>query len=283
MTSKYLDQSELARKAEFDFDFPADSLKGRTVLVPGGCGGLGAATVALLVRDGAHVVAGYRSDAGRAERLAAKLNAQGPGLVTAIQADITRPEGRQRLLEAAEEAPGGIYGLACFVGDPARVKLEDLDEKALNASLTANFSAPLLLARDVGLRMLERETDGSIVLLSTMQASGEGGVFEGSVNYAAPKAALTHAARILAKQWGPSIRVNVVAPGVNAAGMALQSIKSGKYDRYIDSEIDGKAGIVARFGRPEDVARVVRLLLEPDNYITGQVITVDGGLTLRRG
>jgi NAD(P)-dependent dehydrogenase (short-subunit alcohol dehydrogenase family) len=58
--------------------------------------------------------------------------------------------------------------------------------------------------------------------------------------------------------------------------MALKSIESGKYDFYIDQ------GIIPRFGRPQDVARVVRLLLEPDNYITGQVITVDGGLTLRR-
>ena len=58
--------------------------------------------------------------------------------------------------------------------------------------------------------------------------------------------------------------------------MALKSIEAGKYDFYIQQEI------IPRFGKPEDIARVVRLLLEPDNYITGQVITVDGGLTLRR-
>ena len=160
------------------------------------------------------------------------------------------------------------------MGDPGRVKLKDLDEASLNASLSTNYTAPLLLARDVGLHMQEKEVSGSIVFLSTMQAVAP---FEGSINYGVPKAALTHAALILAKQWGPSLRVNVVAPGVNAAGMALQSIESGKYDRFVSE------GIVPRFGRPEDVARVVRLLLEPDNYLTGQVITVDGGLTLRRG
>jgi len=58
--------------------------------------------------------------------------------------------------------------------------------------------------------------------------------------------------------------------------MALASIEAGKYDPYVEN------GVIARFGRPEDVARVVRLLLEPDAYLTGQVITVDGGLTLRR-
>ena len=93
-----------------------------------------------------------------------------------------------------------------------------------------------------------------------------------------PKAALLHAARILAKEYGGAadIRVNVVAPGATTAGMARASIDAGKYDPYIER------GVIPRFGRPEDVARVVRLLLEPDSYITGQVITVDGGLTLRR-
>ena len=132
-----------------------------------------------------------------------------------------------------------------------------------------------MLAREAAARMKASKISGSIVLFSTMQAVAP---FESSINYAGPKTALIQAARILAKQWGGpgGIRVNVIAPGVNKAGMALASIESGKYDFYVEQ------GIIPRFGRPEDIARVVRLLLEPDNYITGQVITVDGGLTLRR-
>jgi NAD(P)-dependent dehydrogenase (short-subunit alcohol dehydrogenase family) len=101
-------------------------------------------------------------------------------------------------------------------------------------------------------------------------------LFEGSAAYAAPKAALLHAARILAKECRgkANIRVNVVAPGVTAAGMAEASIASGKYDRYL------AGGIVPRFGRAADVARAVRFFLEPDNYVTGQTLAVDGGLTL---
>src|SRR4029077_9906131 len=96
--------------------------------------------------------------------------------------------------------------------------------------------------------------------------------------YPPPKAALVPAAKILAKEYGGAadIRVNVVAPGETIAGMARASIDSGQYAPYVER------GVIPRFGRPEDVAKVVRMLLEPDSYITGQVVTVDGGLTLRR-
>jgi NAD(P)-dependent dehydrogenase (short-subunit alcohol dehydrogenase family) len=68
--------------------------------------------------------------------------------------------------------------------------------------------------------------------------------------------------------------VNVVSPGITAAGMAEASIASGKYDRFLQDSV------IPRFGRAGDVARAVRLFLEPDNYITGQVLCVDGGITL---
>ena len=135
-------------------------------------------------------------------------------------------------------------------------------------SMRTNFIGPVLLARDFAAAAGDR--DASIVFISTMQGTA---VFAGSTTYAAPKAALVHTARILAKQW--KIRVNVVAPGVNNAGMAGQSVQSGKYDPFIEKKV------IPRFGRPEDVARAVLFFLEPDNYVTGQVLTVDGGLSLK--
>ena len=99
--------------------------------------------------------------------------------------------------------------------------------------------------------------------------------FPSSLNYAAPKAALVHAAKILAAQW-KHVRVNVVAPGATHAGMAESSVSSGKYDSFVEN------GAIPRFGRPEDIARAVRFFLEPDGYATGQVLVVDGGLTLRK-
>jgi 3-oxoacyl-[acyl-carrier protein] reductase len=101
-------------------------------------------------------------------------------------------------------------------------------------------------------------------------------IFANSTAYSAPKAALVHAAKILAKECrGPAdIRVNVISPGVNDAGMAKASIASGKYAPYLENRA------IPRYGRAADVARAVRFFLDPDNYVTGQVLTVDGGLTL---
>jgi NAD(P)-dependent dehydrogenase (short-subunit alcohol dehydrogenase family) len=220
-------------------------LSGLEILLAGGGGGLGSATAQLLESEGARVVVASRS--------------QG------VPADITRAEDRRRLLDAVPE----LYGVVVFTGTPARGSGEEM----LRLSLEVNYQGPIMLAREAAERMKARGTQGAIVLLSTMQAVA---LFPGSTNYAGAKAALQHSARILAKECrGPAnIRVNVIAPGVTAAGMAEASIASGKYDRFIEE------GVVNRFGQALDVARAVRFLLEPDNYITGQVLSVDGGITL---
>ena len=260
---------------QFDFYFNADSLAGRVILVAGATGGLGSASAALLARDGATVVAGYRSNRARAEALKQAVEARYGQSIHLVEGDITDPASRSRYVEAADSMGEGIYGMVCFTGDPARVKFDEVSDVDLHASLQENYVAPILLAREAAARMQRRGVEGAIVMISSMQAVA---VFESSINYAGPKSALIQAARIMAKQWGGpgGIRVNVIAPGVNRAGMAMKSIESGKYDFFIEQKI------IPRFGRPEDIARAARLLLEPDNYITGQVITVDGGLTLRR-
>jgi pteridine reductase len=273
--SKFLDPDQAKKHAEHRFDFGRRPLGGRVVLVPGGAGGLGAAVTALLLQEGALPIVGYKSSRGRALAFQQKLQDLYGGPVRLVEGDVTDPAVRERYLATALDVKGEIYGLVALTGDPARVKAAQLDGPALHASFTANFEAPVLLARACAEHMREKGTHGAIVFVSSMQGVHP---FEGTLAYAGPKAALVHAARILAKEYGGAadIRVNVVAPGATTAGMARASIDSGKYDPYVER------GVVPRFGRPEDVARVVRLLLEPDSYITGQVITVDGGLTLRR-
>jgi NAD(P)-dependent dehydrogenase (short-subunit alcohol dehydrogenase family) len=238
-----------------------ETLRGREVVLAGGSGGIGSASIQMLNGEGARLVVSYRSNQSRAERWR--------GLAQIIQADLTVAEDRKRLLEAAPN----VYGLVVFAGDPARVtETADLAE-TMRRSHDVNYLGPLLLAREAAERMRANQTPGAIVLIATMQAVA---LFPGSTPYAAPKAALMHAARILAKECrgAANIRVNVVSPGITAAGMAEASIASGKYDHYL------KEGIIPRYGRAEDVARAVRFFLEPDNYVTGQVLAVDGGITL---
>ena len=233
----------------------SDSLSGLQIVLAGGTGGLGSETAHLLAREEASLVVSYRGNVERASQSGV------PGVV--IQADLSSDADRARLLDACP----ALYGLAVFAGQPAR------SEKLLEESMHANFVGPIRLAREAAERMKQRGTHGSIVLISTMQTSA---IFAHSTAYSAPKAALVHAAKILAKECrGPAdIRVNVVSPGVNDAGMAQASIASGKYAPYLEG------GAIPRYGRAADVARAVRFFLEPDNYITGQVLTVDGGLTL---
>ncbi len=271
MGSPYWDEALAARYRAFQYSFPERRLAGRVVILVGGTGGLGAAATMLLAREGAKLVVGFRSNRARAEGLRAAVASQTGETISLVEGDLILPEVRCAYLDAAANL-GPIEGGAIFPGDPARVSWELLDATALRNSCDANFVGPVLLAKDLAGAIEQTGRGGSLVLLATMQALAP---FASSLNYAAPKAALVHAAFILAKQFR-GVRVNVVGPGATVAGMAEASISSGKYDAYLSSRA------IPRFGHPEDIARAVRFFLEPDGYVTGQVLLADGGLTLRR-
>ena len=236
-------------------------MKSTRILLAGGSGGLGHASAELLAAEGWELIVSYCRNAARAEAMA--------GFAKVVQADITDAAARTRLLDEA----GVLDGLVVFTGDPARVTAPDQLQQQMVTSHAVNYMGPLLLAREAAENMKRNQRAGSIVLFSTMQGVG---LFPGSTAYAGAKAALIHGARILAKELRAphNIRVNVIAPGIIDAGMAQASIAAGKYDRFLSE------GVITRFGRASDVARAVRFLLEPDNYITGHVISVDGGVTL---
>jgi NAD(P)-dependent dehydrogenase (short-subunit alcohol dehydrogenase family) len=239
-------------------------MNGKTIVLAGGSGGLGAVLAELIAAQGGIPVIGCLHNRERADALATRIHEKFGVSAPVVVGDIADDATRRALLDAAP-AP---YGLVPLVGEAARVPIETATELDLLKSMRTNFVGPVLLARDFVARLADR--DGAIVFVSTMQGVG---VFSGSTVYAAPKAALIHTAKILAKQWPQ--RINVVAPGVNNAGMAEQSVRSGKYDGFIDRKT------IPRFGRPEDVARAILFFLSPDNYVTGQVLTVDGGLTTK--
>jgi 3-oxoacyl-[acyl-carrier protein] reductase len=242
-------------------------MKGKSVILAGGSGGLGASVAESLAQRGAVPIVGCRNNRDRADTLARRIGDTYGVTVPVVAGDILESDVRRQLIAEAQRA-GTLYGLVPLVGSPARVPIETATEGDFLDSMRINFAAPVLLARDFAAAVGDQ--DAAVVFISTMQAVG---VFPGSTVYAAPKAALIHTARILAKQW--KIRVNVVAPGVNNAGMAEESVRSGKYNPFVEKKM------IPRFGRPEDVARAILLFLEPDNYLTGQVLTCDGGLTLK--
>jgi len=273
MSSKYLDEQRQARLARYEYDFE-DGLEGRSVLVAGGAGGLGAAICGRLMAAGADIVLGYATDGERAAAVKEALERRYGRSVLLRQADITADAGREELLAALDART--FYGAAVCVGDPARVNPDALGIEALEGAMRNNYTGPILLARGCAALLAERKVPGAVVLLSSMQGVTP---FPGSLAYSGPKSALVMAGKILAQEYGgaANVRVNVVAPGVTESGMALASIGSGKYDPYVD------AGVIPRFGLPEDVARAVSFFMAPDNYVTGQTLVVDGGLTLRRG
>jgi NAD(P)-dependent dehydrogenase (short-subunit alcohol dehydrogenase family) len=228
------------------------------IVLAGGAGGLGSVAARQLAGEGARITVSYKSRQDRAEKLA--------DIAAVVRADLAAAADRARLLDSTPS----IYGLVVLTGDPVRTADP---EEAMLRSHEANYMGPVLLAREAAERMRTAGRRGAIVLVSTMQAVA---LFTGSTAYASQKAALLHAGQILAKECrgNTDIRVNIICPGVNQAGMAEASIGSGKYDRFLNDNV------IPRFGRAEDVARAVRFFLEPDNYITGQVLTIDGGLTL---
>src|SRR6185295_3265998 len=170
-------------------------MKGNAVILAGGSGGLGAAAAESLAARGAIPVIGCRSNRERADALARNLFDKYGVTAPVVVGDILEISVRQELLETARRA-GPLYGLVPLVGQPARTPIESATEQDLIDSMRANFIAPVLLARDFAAAVGDQ--DAAIVLVSTMQGIG---VFAGSTVYAAPKAALIHTARILAKQW----------------------------------------------------------------------------------
>src|ERR1700679_2059775 len=246
MTSQYWDAAQARAYHEFRYRFPEASLGGKTVVVAGGSGGLGASTVALLAREGTHLIVGYRANRERAEALRAAIESSYGSTVSLVAGDIASAAVREAFLTAAQKFSAPLAGVAIFPGDPARVAFEDLNRETLLASVESNYLGPVLLAKELGAAMESSAEGGSVVLLASMQALA---VFPSSLNYAAAKAALVHAARILAQQWS-HVRVNVVAPGATTVGMATASVQSGKYDRHVASGPGGRSGRRGDGGSP---------------------------------
>ena len=247
-------------------------LKNKSILIAGATGGLGQEISVVLADQKASLMLVHRKEDEKAAQLKSRLKG---ARMTFYECDFNQGEEIQDAINIFFEQEKEPYALVNLIGDAARIDWKQAQISHMQDAFLRNASAPLFSAKQFGLRMKEVSQDGAVVLFSSMQGVYP---FEGSLYYGTSKAALIHGAKILAKEFGgdPFVRVNVIAPGVNQAGMAEESIRKGKYEKYVEQKI------IPRYGSASDVAKAVLFLLEPDLYLTGQTILYDAGLTLRR-
>jgi len=239
--------------------------KGRTALVTGGSRGIGRAICIELARWGCRVIINYRVDeAGAAKTLALVTAAGGEGLT--VKFDVTDAE-------ATEQALAGVFATC-----------RTIDILVNNAGINAD-GLFIMMSRDKWERVIKTTLDGFYNVTQpviekmvrqkkgvVVNISSVAGVMgnRGQANYAAAKAGLIGASRSLASEVARlGIRVNAVAPGLIETEMIADAPVAN-----IKQMIP-----MARIGRPEEVARVVRFLCSDDaSYVTGQVISINGGM-----
>ena len=246
----------------------AASLEGRTALVTGASGAIGRACAVALATQGARVVVAYGSDEQGAQETADLVKAAGAEPVVA-QADLGDPGGPRALVAAAGDAGVDILvNNAGLTRDALVLRMRDED---FTEVLEVNLVAAFRCTREVLRGMLRRRWGRVISVSSVVGLVGN----PGQANYAASKAGLLGLTRSVAREVaGRGITVNAVAPGYVPS--KLTDAMSEEARRATLGQIP-----VGRLGAPEEVAAAVRFLAgEEAGYITGQVLAVDGGMTM---
>ncbi|ADB35996.1 short-chain dehydrogenase/reductase SDR [Kribbella flavida DSM 17836] len=233
-------------------------------LVTGSASGIGAATARRFAADGMTVVVHSRSSRDAGEALAAELSG------SYLQADLADDEQAAGLVPRVLAEHGRLDVLVNNAGISWPVPHTDLD--GLTAAdwrklLDVNLIAPWLLCT-AALPAL-RATGGCVVNVTSHAGVRPKG---SSIAYAASKAALNHVTKLLAAALGPDVRVNAVAPGLVDTPMTASWTAA--------QELWKSSSPMRRAARPEDVAGLIAAIVASD-YLTGEVILLDGGLNLR--
>jgi NAD(P)-dependent dehydrogenase (short-subunit alcohol dehydrogenase family) len=252
-------------------------LHDRVALVTGGATGIGRATVLALARAGVRGVAiNYRTTRAEAEALAREVTALGAEALT-VQADVRRDEAVRAMVRQVEARFGRLDVLVNNAGTTHWIPLGDLEaltdqvwDELLDVNLKGAFrctraAAPLLAA-----------TEGMVVNVASISGILAPRTMS-SLAYGASKAALIYLTRGLAVALAPRVRVNAVAP----AFTDTRWVQAHFGDRYPEVAATAAASIpLRRIATPDEVARAIVGLITGGDFVTGQTLVVDGGLSL---
>jgi NAD(P)-dependent dehydrogenase (short-subunit alcohol dehydrogenase family) len=256
--------------------YTEEMLKDRVAVVTGGGTGIGLAVARRLGQLGARIVIGSRNaanlESGTAELLHAGLDP------LTVQVDVRKPEQVDELVERTLKHFGRIDILVNNAAGNFVCRAEDLSPNGWNAVVDIVLNGTFYCSRAVGRQMIARGAGGAIVsILANYVWTGSAG----TIHSAAAKAGVMSLTQTLAVEWAPHrIRVNAVAPGpIESPGAARQLWNTPDAVARITEMVPLK-----RWGKPEEVADAVAFLVSDHaGYITGEVLTVDGGAWLGRG
>jgi len=247
-------------------------LSGKTILVTGGSRGIGKAIVGTAMQEGANVIFTYLNSAEEAEAIAVELSSQYPDQqCLARQCDVSDTEAMDKLVKEIIADFKQINGLVNNAGITRDSVLARMSRDQWDAVINTNLGSMFNATKPLVLQMV-KQRNGAIVNISSVV-----GVYgnSGQVNYAAAKAGMIGFTKALSAEIAPhNVRVNAVAPGYIYTDM--MAILDHDTLEYVKSRISLK-----RLGTVDDVSPLVCFLLsDQSTYITGQVIQVDGGITL---
>ena len=245
-------------------------LKGKSAIITGGVRGIGKAIAEEFCKNGANVVISYRSNEEAAKKTLEELLQYGTKVI-AIKGDVADPAHGEELAKAAKESFGKIDILVNNAGitkDTLMMKMTPEDFKSV---IDTNLNGTFYCTKAVTPIMVKQKSGTIINLSSVVGVKGN----PGQVNYSASKAGIIGLTLSAAKELGRrNITVNAIAPGF---------IDTEMTDVLTDTQKSKMLEVVSlgRLGKPEDVAKTALFLAsDGGGYITGQVIGVDGGISI---